>query len=198
MTLEYCPLWNSYRRLFPRLGCSVRAALLAVSSRVLKYWIVPWYHESCAHGRGQQVVVKVLYPTWYPGSGNCPRDFCCLCKNIEFVQIKREGKERKLSEFIFAGACLYKTKMSQCCQSGLNLQARVLERVSVSARGELTPVFRAVVTQQAESDCPAKLRGRNVCTNQSCKECEKSCSLFPQVSIHNSEHDALSRWKPRS
>lgn len=30
------------------------------------------------------------------------RIFCRLCKNVEFVQMKQEGKRRKLSELIFA------------------------------------------------------------------------------------------------
>ncbi|KAM6374249.1 dual specificity protein phosphatase 22 isoform 1-T1 [Alca torda] len=33
------------------------------------------------------------------------------------------------------------------------------------------------MTWQGERDPPAKLRGRNVCTNQSCRESEKCCSL---------------------
>lgn len=59
VTLEYCPVWNSYRLIFPNLGCSIRPALLAVSSRVLeilncplKPWILCAWKGTAGYRKG--------------------------------------------------------------------------------------------------------------------------------------------------
>lgn len=110
------------------------------------------------------MLLRVIFPTQYPGIGNCPADFCCLCRNVEFVQIKRQGKGRKLSGFIWAkltGACLYQTKEPFCCLAGVVKQPLICKQFRVqqgSQRSglsilvaELSPVVRAGMTWQGES-----------------------------------------------
>lgn len=91
--------------------------------------------------------------------------------------------------------------MSRCCQSALNLQARVCLQVARYSKGpregifqnwggELSSVFRDGVTQPAES-VQQSLKGGMSQTKAARSARGAAAFLFPVRLINNSEHDTF-------
>lgn len=146
MTLGYCPLWDSYRLLFPSLGFSIRAALLAVSSRVLEITELPLETMIFVHMKGDS---KMLY-RFFILHDTLPletalRIFAVFVRMLSLYKWRGKEKGEGCLSLYLQNVQVPKPKelvflMSQCCHSALNLQARGLQTVRYS-KGPRETVF---------------------------------------------------------